>query len=127
MAPRTFDADGLARYETAGWRAYYDREWPRLLRMTIGICQAQFGIPFPLSLKAAYHIVRASVAWAPVDHDEVAVLDQLEKFYTLAARHSPLDFDPLRAAEWEFRYFDDHRRLAGKPYKAELLETLVQL
>jgi hypothetical protein len=95
--------------------------------MTVGMCQAQFGIPFPLSLKAAYHIVRASVAWAPIDHDEVAVLDQLEKFYTVAARHSPLNFDPLRVAEWELRYFDDHRRLSGTPDKAELLETLTQL
>ena len=72
MPARTFDADGIARYEMAGWRAYYDREWARLLQMTVGMCQAQFGIPFPLSLKAAYHIVRASVAWAPIDHDEVA-------------------------------------------------------
>jgi hypothetical protein len=127
MAPRTFDADGIAHYEMAGWRAYYDREWPKLLGMTVGMCQAQFGIPFPLSLKAAYHIVRASVAWAPIDHDEVAVLDQLEKFYTVAARHSPLNFDPLRVAEWEFRYFDVHRRLSGQPEKAELLETLAQL
>lgn len=127
MAPRTFDADGIAHYEAAGWRAYYDREWPKLLRMTVGMCQTQFGIPFPLSLKAAYHIVRASVAWAPVDHDEVAVLDQLEKFYGLAARHSPLGFDPDRVAEWEFRYFDVHRRLSGQPEKAELLATLVGL
>ncbi|MFN8515205.1 MAG: SRPBCC family protein [Chloroflexia bacterium] len=127
MASRTFDADGIAHYEMAGWRAYYDREWARLLQMTVGMCQAQFGIPFPLSLKAAYHIVRASVAWAPIDHDEVAVLDQLEKFYAIAARHSPLNFDPHRVAEWEFRYFDVHRRLAGQPEKAELLETLTQL
>jgi hypothetical protein len=62
-----------------------------------------------------------------VDHDEVAVLDQLEKFYTIAARHSPLNFDPHRVAEWEFRYFDVHRRLSGQPDKAELLETLTQL
>lgn len=126
-AALTFDADGLAGYEMAGWRAYYDREWPKLLRMTVGMCQAQFGIPFPRSLQAAYHIVRASAAWAPVDHDEVEVLDQLEKFYAIAARHSPLNFDPLRVAEWEFRYFDDHRRLAGQPDKAELLATLTQL
>lgn len=129
MAPtaQTFDADGIAHFEAAGWRAYYDREWAKLLRMTIGMCQAQFGIPFPLSLKAAYHIARASVAWAPVDHDEVAVLEQLERFYTLAARYSPLRFDPQRVAEWELRYFDDHRRLVGQEDKSDLLHTLTQL
>src|SRR5690242_6741914 len=103
MAPRTFDADGIAHYEMAGWRAYYDREWGKLLLMTVELCQAQFGIPFPLSLKAAYHIVRASAAWAPADHsdhDEAVVFEQLEKFYGLAARHSPLHFDPARVAEW---------------------------
>lgn len=124
---QVFDADGIAHFEAAGWRAYYDREWPKLLRMTVAMCQAQFGIPFPLSLKAAYHIVRASVAWVPVDHDEATVFDQLAAFYTLAARYSPLEFDPLRVAEWEFRYFEVHRRLSGQPEKAELVETLAQL
>jgi hypothetical protein len=36
-----FDADQVADYETAGWRAYYDREWPRLLRLTVALCQEQ--------------------------------------------------------------------------------------
>ena len=122
-----FNPDAIARYEAGGWRAYYDRRWPQLLGMTITLCQEQFRIPFPQSLKAAYHIVRASMAWVPVDHDERAVLEELEAFYMLAARYSPLDFDPVRVAALEFRYFDDHRRLVGNPDKADLIATLTAL
>lgn len=128
MAPAaTFNPDTIARYEAGGWRAYYERKWPRLLGMTVNLCQEQFKIPFPRSLKAAYHIVRASLAWVPIDHDERKVLEELEAFYMLAARYSPLDFDPVRAAALEFRYFDDHRRLVGSPDKADLIATMTKL
>lgn len=122
-----FNPDAIARYEAGGWRAYYDRQWRQLLGMTVTLCQEQFKIPFPQSLKGAYHIVRASLAWVPVDHDERQVLEHLEQFYMLAARYSPLDFDPVRVAALEFRYFDDHRRLVGNPDKTDLIDTLAEL
>jgi hypothetical protein len=30
--------------------------------------QEQFHIPFPLSMVAAFHVARGSIAWAPVDN-----------------------------------------------------------
>jgi hypothetical protein len=122
-----FDADQVADYETAGWRAYYDREWPRLLRLTVALCQEQFRIPFPLSLRAAYDIVRASVAWAPVEHDEATVLRYLTRFYRLAARYAPIRFDPEHVAPLELQYYEVHRRLAGQPDKTELIATMTRL
>src|SRR4051812_49398858 len=111
--PFRFNPDLIAWYEAEGWRAYYDRKWGRLLKLIVGLCQAQFRIPFPRSWLAAYYVTRASVAWVPVDHDEAVVKEYYAKIYRLAARYSGLHFDPERVAELELRYNDDHRRLVG--------------
>ena len=119
--------DQVAYVEAAGWRAYYDRKWLKMLRLIMKLCQEQFHIPFPMSLLAAYHTIYASIAWVPVNHDEKKVLKSLEKFYRLAGRYSGLTFDPKRVAALELEYFDVHRRLVGLPDKSELIETLVKL
>lgn len=126
-ATATFNPEQIAHYEAGGWRAYYDREWAKLLSMTVTLCQEQFQIPFPRSLKAAYHIVRASVAWVPVDHDLDVVRNQLEAFYALATRYSPLKFNPHRVTEAELRYWDANRRLSGHRDDPELVETMTAL
>lgn len=122
-----FDPDRIARYEVAGWRAYYDRRWPALLQLTVAICQEQFRIPFPLSLAAAYQIVRASVAWVPIDHDLDRVRAALVRFYTLAARYAPLDFAPERVAAAEMRYWTINRELAGGRDEPRLHDALARL
>lgn len=127
MAPRAFDPDRIAHYEVAGWRAYYDRRWLRLLGLTLSLCQEQFRIPFPRSLVAAYYIVRASIAWVPVEHDLTRVAAHLTRFYALAARHAPLVFDPAHAARAEVVYWDVNRRLSGDRDDPALLTALVEL
>jgi hypothetical protein len=125
--PFHFNPDRIAYFEAHGWRAYYDRDWGLLLRLLIGMNQEQFRIPFPLSILAAYYVVRASIAWVPVDHDEATVRAYYEKFYRMAARYSGLRFDPVRVGELELRYNDDHRRLVGQADKTPFIETMVQL
>jgi hypothetical protein len=125
-APR-FDPDRVAYFEAAGWRAYYDRAWLKLLRLIVQLGQEQFHIPFPLSLLAAYYVVRASVAWVPLDHDEAVVRDYYARFYRLARRFGGFRFDPARVAALELRYNDDHRRLVGNPDKSAFLRTMTEL
>jgi hypothetical protein len=122
-----FNPDRVAHYEAAGWRAYYDRNWLKLLQLIVSLCQEQFGIPFPTSLLAAYYITRASAAWAPVDHDERQVQTWYERFYRLARRYSGLRFDPARAAALELRYNAEHRRLVGSPDKQPFIQAMVEL
>ena len=122
-----FDPDRVAYFEANGWRAYYDRNWMRLLRLIVGLCQEQFRIPFPVSLLAAYYVSRAAAAWAPVDHDEKVVKEFYERFYRLAKKYSGLDFDPVQVAALELQYNDVHRRLSGEEDKAEFIETMVAL
>jgi hypothetical protein len=123
----TMNPERVAYFEAAGWRAYYDRKWLKMIRLIVALCQEQFRIPFPVSLFAAYYTARASAAWVPVDHDERKVLNYLRKFYAVARRYSGLQFDARRAAALELRYFEVHRRLSGHPEKEEFLQSLVDL
>jgi hypothetical protein len=91
-----FDPDRVAYFEAAGWRAYDDRRWPRVFRLMAQLCEEQFRIPAPTSWLAAYSVARASIAWAPEDHDDATVRRCLERFYRIARRCSGLRFDPAR-------------------------------
>ena len=91
----------LAQLEAGGWRAYYDRDWPRLIKLMVQLNQEQFHIPFPLSVVAAFHVARGSIAWAPVDNDPAEVRRHFVRYYRMARRWSGLQFAPRRAAELE--------------------------
>jgi hypothetical protein len=122
-----FQPDRVAYCEAEGWRAYYDRNWLKLLRLIVGLCHEQFRIPFPMSLLASYYIVRASIAWVPLDHDKSLVTEYYARFYRVARRYSGLIFDPDKAGELEMRYNDDHRRLVGQSDKSEFIQTMIEL
>jgi len=127
MAIKRFDPEKIAAYEADGWRAYYERNWLKLLQLIVLLNQQQFNIPFPLSIIAAYYVTRAAAAWVPVEHDVVIVQAYYEKFYRLARRYSGLSFDPARAAELETRYNDVHRKLVGNPDKTEFVNVMTAL
>jgi hypothetical protein len=119
--------DLIAELEAGGWRAYYDHDWPNLVRRLVQLNQEQFHIPFPLSIVAAFHAARASRAWVPVEHDDAAVLEHLRRFYRMARRWSGLTFDPARAAQLEFNYFKVHRDLVGNPDKSAFVTAMAEL
>ncbi len=117
----------VAYAEANGWRAYYERDWLKVMRLIVVLCQEQFHIPFPMSLLAAYYTTRASAAWVPEDHDVGKVQLYLGKFYRIARRYSGLQFDVERVAVLELQYFDVHRRLVGKEDKSEFVQTMIDL
>lgn len=123
----TMNPERIAYYEAAGWRAYYDHRWLRMLRLMLQLLQEQFHIPFPMSLLAAYYTTRASRLWTPVNHDEQKVLAYLTNFYRIARRYSGLTYDVQEVARLELQYFEVHRRLSGQPEKEEFLQTLISL
>jgi hypothetical protein len=125
--PGLFDPDRIAHFEAQGWRAYYDRDWPRLFRLMVSTCQEQFRIPFPLSVVAAYYLAKGARAWAPVHHDVAVVERYYGNFYRIAVRHSGLGFDLRRVVQLEMGYNDIHRRLVGHDDKSHFVETLTEL
>jgi hypothetical protein len=120
-------ADRIAELEAGGWRAYYDRDWPRVVGLMVALNQEQFHIPFPLSVVAAVHVARASIAWAPVDHDEAEVVRHLRRFYRMAARWSDTSYEPIRAADLEIGYWIEHRRLLGVSDKGSFVDAMAAL
>ncbi|MGH2355601.1 MAG: SRPBCC family protein [Chloroflexota bacterium] len=122
-----FNPERVAHFEAAGWRAYYERRWLKLLRLIVALGQEQFRIPFPQSLQAAYYVTRAAAAWVPIDHDTDVVRRYYERFYQLARRYSGLRFEPARVADLELQYNDVHRRLSGQADKRAFLRTMVEL
>ena len=63
------DPDRVAYFEKAGWQAYYDRKWLRVLRLMVQLNREQFGMSLLTAIAAAVDVVRASLAFAPVDND----------------------------------------------------------
>ena len=127
MARIQIDPERLAFLEAGGWRAYYDRSWPKLIQLMVLLNQEQFHIPFPLSVVAAFHVARGSIAWAPVKNDPAVVRRHFTRFYRMARRWSGMTFEPRKAAELEIGYWIEHRRLAGNPDKASFVEAMTAL
>jgi hypothetical protein len=109
-----FDPDMVARLEASGWKAYYAHDWLRAFLLLVRMDQEQFHIPFPRSLLGAYYTVRASIAFAPADHDAAlpAVRDYLRKFYALVAEVNGQQYDPDRVGDLELDYWIVHRQVA---------------
>jgi hypothetical protein len=126
---RRFNPQMIAYYETEGWRAYYARNWLRAFGLMVCLSESQFHIPFPRSFLAVYHIIRASAAFVPRDHDLRVVSRHLEAFYRIAAEPSRGAFDPRAVADLELRYWVIHRELAETPDadKRPLIECLAAL
>lgn len=113
MPPRkSFDPEKVAYYEKAGWEAYYDRRWLRVLRLMVQLNREQFGMALPTAIAAALDIVRASVAFAPVDNDVPAATAHLQRYYAKARRSAGVQADAATLAELEMDYWVVHRRLA---------------
>lgn len=110
--PRVFDADQVAYFERAGWEAYYDRRWLRVLRLMVQLNREQFGMSLPAAMAAALDIVRASRAFAPVDNDVPAATAHLQRYYARAQRSAGLRSEPASLAGLEMDYWIVHRRLA---------------
>src|SRR5258708_35423900 len=123
-ARTTLHPERLAYLEAGGWRAYYDRNWPKLIGLMVQLNQEQFHIPFPLSVVAAFHVARGSVAWAPVEHDEEEVRQHFTRFYRMAKRWSGMPFQPRRAPELEVDYWIEHRRLVSLPAKESFIQAI---
>ncbi len=111
--PTDFDPERLAHLEAAGWRAYYDRNWPRVFGLMVQMNREQFRMSLPTAIAAAVDIVRASIAFAPAfDNDVPAATSHLQAFYDKARRSLGLPADARMLAELEMEYWIVHRRLA---------------
>jgi len=114
MAERSFNPERVAYFESAGWRAYYDRDWLRVLGLMVQLNREQFGMSWPNAILASLDVVRASLAFAPVDNDIPTATAHLAHYYAKARRAAGITTDAEKLAALEMDYWVVHRRLANE-------------
>ena len=114
---RDFDADEVARLDTAMWRSYYTRERLRLYSELTELLQKQYKLNFWRRQLIGYRAAKAAFVFkdgkSRADYEQA--LPDLEKFYAEIRDISTTDFDARRAAELELEWWIIHRE--RKKYK----------
>ena len=123
---RNFDPRRIGELESAAWVAYYRREWWPLLRASLGLTRQMFGLPWPLTLRGAWLILRANQLWAGgrdrTGNDPDGARRVMAKFYALVARYHGETLDPVKAAALEVEWWRVHRaRQYGDEPSSKLL------
>ncbi len=110
---QAFDPDKVAHFEKAGWEAYYARQWCKAFGLMVQLNREQFRMRVLIALAAAVDIVRASMAFAPLENNDVpAAREHIRRYYDKARRSVGIAADAQTLADLEMDYWVVHRRLA---------------
>lgn len=108
---RDFDADEVARLDTAMWRSYYSRQRVRLYGQLTELLRTQYRLPFWRSNAVAYRAAKAAFVFkdghSRADYERA--LPHLLSFYKSIRSASDTDFDPEHAAKLELEWWIVHR------------------
>jgi hypothetical protein len=108
---REFDADEVARLETAMWRSYYGRQRARLFVQLGELLRTQYRLPLVRSNVVAYRAAKAAFVFKDgrgrADYERA--LPNLFKFYEEIRRVGDVEFDAERAARLELEWWIVHR------------------
>jgi hypothetical protein len=119
-----FNPYQVAYYEKSGWEAYYDRDWLRAFRLMVALNREEFHMPLLTAIAAAIDIVRASIAFAPMDNDVPKATEHLRRYYEKAKRSIDIKSDAGTLANLEIDYWITHRELAIERQKNQALENI---
>ena len=128
---RSFDPVAVGRLECAAWVAYYRRQWPRLLVVSLRLVHRGFRLNWPRTVHGAWLVARANMAWAPYpDNDPARARRCMRRFYALLRLAHGAPADPARAAELEVAWWAEHRarqHAAGTSDAGPLVAALTRL
>lgn len=125
---RNLDPRKLARYEKENYVAYYQKDWLKLLRVSVGMVKESFGLSWLQAMYGAYLIARAEMAFAPFPKNDIPLTEAyVRRFYQFIRNIHQEDFDVERAVKLEVNWWSIHRRLFGNPENQELVEALTCL
>jgi len=108
---REFDADEVARLETAMWRSYYSRQRVKLFNELAELLRTQYRLPLLRSNAVAYRAAKAAFVFKDGKGrpDYERALPDLVSFYQSIRAVSDTDFDVGRAARLELEWWIVHR------------------
>jgi len=125
---RNFDPQKVAHYEKENYVAYYQRDWLKLLRVSVGLVKESFALSLWQAIYGAYLIARAEIAFAPFPNNDIPKTEAyVTRFYQFIKKVHDEDFDVDRAAHLEVNWWGVHRKLFGNPENQELVDALANL
>jgi hypothetical protein len=123
-----FQPAKIARYEKENYVAYYQRDWFKLLRSSIGMVKETFGVSIIQAIYLAYLMARAEIAFAPFPKNDVPkAIEYTRRFYAYIKSVYGLEYDVDRAARLEVSWWSVHRKLFGNPQNQELVDALADI
>jgi hypothetical protein len=132
-APRTahlrqFDANEVARLETAMWRSYYEKRRLSLFDQLSELLRTQYNMPLLRSNLVGYYAANAAFVFKKGKQraDYEKALPDLVKFYDAVCKISDVPFDANRAAGLELEWWIIHRERA-KHQPDDLPRALAEL
>jgi hypothetical protein len=125
---RQFDADQVARLETAMWRSYYDKKELKLFRELAEMLRTQYNMPLVRSNRVAFYAAKAAFVFKKGKQrsDYENALPDLVKFYQAIREMSDQPFDVHRVAQLELEWWIIHRERA-KYAAGDLDRSLAEL
>jgi hypothetical protein len=108
---RQFDANEVARLDTAMWRSYYAKERLQMFSQLTEVLEKQYKLPFWRRQLMAFYAARAAFVFkdGKSREDYEKALPDLRKFYGEIRDISTTDFDVERAAKTELEWWIVHR------------------
>src|SRR4051794_40959520 len=111
---REFDADEIARLDTAMWRSYYSRERVRMFSELTEVLEKHYKLRFWRRQLMGFYAAKSAFVFkdgkSRADYEKA--LPDLEKFYSEIHDISTTDFDVKRAAKLELEWWIVHRERA---------------
>jgi hypothetical protein len=125
---REFDADEVARLETAMWRSYYEKRRVRLFNELSELLRTQYHMPLVRSNQVAYYAANAAFTFKQGKgrSDYEKALPDLVKFYGSIRKMSDIPFDVDRVSRLELEWWIIHRERARHP-PGDLEKALAEL
>jgi hypothetical protein len=125
---RNFDPRKVAYYEKENYVSYYQKDWLKLLRVSIGLVEESFALSLWQAIYGAYLVARAEISFAPFPENDVPLAEAyMMRFYQFIKNVHHEDFDVSRAAKLEVNWWILHRRLFGNAENQELIEAIEDL
>jgi hypothetical protein len=125
---RKLDPGKLAYYEKENYVAYYQKNWLRLLRVSVGMVKESFGLSWAQAIYGAYLIARAEMAFAPFPNNDIPrTKAYVKRFYRFIKNIHREDFDIEQATNLEVNWWGIHRKLFGNKENQELVDALRSL
>lgn len=108
---REFDADEVARLDTAMWRSYYSRERVQMFSELTELLEKQYKMRFWRRQLTAFYAAKAAFVFkdgkSRADYEKA--LPDLEKFYGEIRDVSTTNFDVKQTAKLELEWWIVHR------------------